>query len=271
MNIADFLNNEQHPIQPTQDEISQDEELDNTVVSNNVSPSGNQQQPAPRRSRNWTETEEQRLIEYFKCALPVTNMASYQNSGRRMQTDNRIWEAKLLERKFRNMKANFRGLYDRFKATGRNGVAPNMAYKHYKILWDCLEGDPQTMPLSIFSSGSQTLTVNSSDGNNDEEPEPSGPVTDEERELLINYVLGSAGRPTRRNFEAMMKSNGVEPTRNTRRRTNNSDVRNKQVIETIQQINEETHKKLWKSVAQIKLRVSSKIAWKEVVIGLIAR
>ncbi|KAG2211183.1 hypothetical protein INT47_006302 [Mucor saturninus] len=47
MNIADLLNNEQHPMQPTQDEISQDEELDTTVVPNNVSSSGNQQQAAP--------------------------------------------------------------------------------------------------------------------------------------------------------------------------------------------------------------------------------
>ncbi|KAI7896806.1 uncharacterized protein EV154DRAFT_585007 [Mucor mucedo] len=53
MNIADFLDNEQHPMQPTQDETSQDEELETTVVSNN------------------TEMEEQRLIEYVKCAIRV--------------------------------------------------------------------------------------------------------------------------------------------------------------------------------------------------------
>ncbi|KAG2198203.1 hypothetical protein INT47_000404 [Mucor saturninus] len=86
------------------------------------------------------------------------------------------------------------------------------------------------MPLATFSSGSQTFTINNSGRNYDGEPESPGPVTEEERESLLNTVLDSAGHPTRRNYEAMMKNNGAEPTRNTRGRINNAGARNSQVI-----------------------------------------
>lgn len=55
---------------------------------------------------------------------------------------------------------------------------------------------------------------------------------------MVDTLLNSAGRPTRRNYEQMTENGGVESTRSSRRRTN-QDLRHQEFLETIQQINEE--------------------------------
>lgn len=128
-NVAEMLNQQQYPAESSQ------------------------QTTTPRRSNpRWSTADEERLIEYFKESLRITRMSSHQNSGRRMQTEARIWEAvtrlfnesasvprsrDALEKKFRLLKAKFNEVFDEFKSTGRNGEAPNLRFKHYKSMWNC--------------------------------------------------------------------------------------------------------------------------------------
>ncbi|KAL9537144.1 hypothetical protein MBANPS3_012039 [Mucor bainieri] len=46
-----------------------------------------------RRGRNWCRSDESKLIAYYGQALGVTRMQSVNGSGRKMQIENRIWEA----------------------------------------------------------------------------------------------------------------------------------------------------------------------------------
>ncbi|CAO3657269.1 unnamed protein product [Mucor hiemalis] len=248
---ADFVGTEQR----TEITCSQQESnpSNSQQTSNNASSSqqtssnpSSSQSTTPRASNTrWSVAEKTKLIEYYMTAYRVTRMRSFQASSRRIQNEASIWEA--VSTLFNSNRASANSPHRSRDAmerhTGRNGPEPNAEFPFYGLMWDCLRGDPQIIPLATFTTGSQTLRVNNLEEDDDDEEESDenatrglrGNVSNEEREELLKQVLNSAGAPTRRNYQAMMENGGVEPPRRrNRRRVGDDDA-----IEAIRQIHEE--------------------------------